>query len=111
MQMGGLLGLTQPQFMSQYTPQGLIGGNLFGGGMGRPNPMGGNLQQGFAGRAFGRGFGSLFGDSAGKVNFGGGNFFQSGRGFWNASPTPAFAGGKGVNPGMDFGSFFGSLFG
>lgn len=105
MDFSNLLGLTQPKFT------GGIGGNIFGGQMGGFDPSGGLMQQGFLGRAIGRGFGSLFGDQQGKVNLGGGNFFQSGRGFWNASPNPAFMGGKGVNPGMNFGSFFGSLFG
>lgn len=99
-----LLGLTQPSF-------GDIGGNMFGGQMSQFDPQGANFQQGFLGRGIGRGIGSLFGDAQGQVDLGGGNYFKSGRGFWNASEKPGFAGGSGVNAGMDFGSFFGSLFG
>jgi len=87
--MGGLLGLTQPQF------------NFGGGG----------LEQGFLGRAIGRGFGSLFGNASGQVDLGGGNFFKSGQGFTQRAQGPAFQGQFPTAQGFDFGNFLGSLFG
>lgn len=87
-----------------------FGGGLFGGSglLGLTSP--GGLQQGFLGRGIGQGFGSLFGNDQGVVDFGGGNFFQSGQGFFNTpGPTGTQVGPQLPSGGLNFGSLFGSL--
>lgn len=77
-----------------------------------PPPSFMGLQQGFLGDALGHGFGSLFGDASGLVDFGGGNFFQPGQGFFNQIPGPVQPGAAiPAAPGFDFGGFLGSIFG
>lgn len=95
---GGLLGLTQPNFGSVFTGQN------------------GLLQQGMLGDMLGKGFGGLFGGAGGLVDFGGGNFFQPGQGFFQQAAGPianagAAAGQIPTAPGFNLGNFFGSLFG
>ena len=89
----------QPQMLGAQAPTGILG-----------------LPTNFLGDAIGTGFGqlfgSLFGGPNGLVDFGGGNFFQSGKGFFNQLPGPAAPGGAfPAAPGLNIGGLVGSLFG
>jgi hypothetical protein len=98
----------QPQ-QSQYgqplygAKKGLFDEGLQGiiGGIGRE---GGGL--------LGQAFGSMFGNSAGNVDFGGGNMFVPSQGFMRQQQAPSqdFVGAMPMEQGFSMSNFLGSLF-
>jgi hypothetical protein len=98
--------MTQGQMLGQNPPQGfsLTENDSLRGVLGGIGREGGGL--------IGQGFGALFGNDQGMVDFGGGNQFQSGRGFqqqaqgaYQPNMSPPMA------EGLNFGALFNSLFG
>lgn len=85
------------------------GGGLSGFG-GFQGILGGIGREG--GGLIGQGFGRLFGNSAGNVDFGGGNMFVPSQGFMSQqqAPSSSFVGAMPMQQGFSMSNFLGSLF-